>query len=49
MLPVTLRHVQADLKTPPANAGGVRVKRIEADTDILSWYGRVFPLPRGGA
>src|SRR6185503_811503 len=41
MLPVTLRHVQADLKTPPANAGGVRVKRIEADTDILSWYGRV--------
>jgi len=41
MLPVTLRHVQADLKTPPANAGGVRVKRIEADADILSWYGRV--------
>jgi hypothetical protein len=42
MLPVTLRHVQRDLATPATNAGGVRVKRIESDTDILSWYARVF-------
>ena len=41
MLPVTLRHVQADLASPATNAGGVRVKRIESDADILSWYARV--------
>ena len=41
MLPVTLRHVQRDLATPATNAGGVRVKRVESDTDILSWYARV--------
>ena len=41
MLPVTLRHVQRDLATPATNAGGVRVKRIESDSDILSWYTRV--------
>ena len=41
MLPVTLRHVQRDLATPATSAGGVRVKRIESDADILSWYARV--------
>lgn len=40
MLPVTLRHVQRDLK--PAAAGGqVRVKRIESAAEILAWYGKL--------
>jgi len=45
MLPVTLRHVQADLR-PPAGAtsqpsGQVRVKRLTSDDDILAWYARL--------
>jgi hypothetical protein len=45
MLPVTLRHVQTDLR-PPANAasqpgGRVRVKRLTSDDDILAWYARL--------
>ncbi len=45
MLPVTLRHVQADLRPPAtaasAGAGQVRVKRLQSDADILAWYARV--------
>jgi uncharacterized protein YfaS (alpha-2-macroglobulin family) len=45
MLPVTLRHVQSDLR-PPAGAasqssGQVRVKRLTSDADILDWYARL--------
>ncbi|MEP7140020.1 MAG: MG2 domain-containing protein, partial [Caldimonas sp.] len=40
MLPVTLRHVQPDLRT--ASAGGqVRVKRLQSDADILAWYAKL--------
>ena len=47
MLPVTLRHVQAELRggggagasAPAATGGGqVRVKRLQSDADILAWY-----------
>jgi uncharacterized protein YfaS (alpha-2-macroglobulin family) len=48
MLPVTLRHVQPDLRPPAAGASGastgqgqVRVKRLTSDADILGWYARV--------
>ena len=45
MLPVTLRHVQADLRGPggaaSAPAGQVRDKRLSSDADILAWYARV--------
>ncbi|NUZ07956.1 alpha-2-macroglobulin family protein [Piscinibacter koreensis] len=44
-LPVTLRHVQADLRpgspAAPRPAGQVRVKRLVSDLDILAWYARV--------
>ena len=40
MLPVTLRHVQADLR-PAAPSGQVRVKRLSSDADMLSWYARL--------
>jgi hypothetical protein len=45
MLPVTLRHVQSDLR-PAAGAasqpgGQVRVKRLTSDADILAWYARL--------
>ena len=37
VLPVTLRHVQGDLR--PAAAGGqLRVKRLQTDAEILAWY-----------
>ena len=37
LLPVTLRHVQGDLR--PAAAGGqLRVKRLSTDAEILAWY-----------
>ncbi|MDP3822178.1 MAG: MG2 domain-containing protein [Burkholderiales bacterium] len=40
VLPVTLRHVQGDLR--PAAAGGqVRVRRLQTDADILAWYLRL--------
>ncbi len=52
MLPVTLRHVQAELR--PAGAAGaasaaasaasrgqVRVKRLLADAEILAWYAKL--------
>jgi hypothetical protein len=49
MLPVTLRHVQADLRggdaaaSAPAatSAGRVRVKRLQSDADILAWYAKL--------
>ncbi|CAN5921246.1 MG2 domain-containing protein [soil metagenome] len=40
MLPVTLRHVQGDLR-PAASSGQVRVKRLQTDADILAWYAKV--------
>ena len=39
-LPVTLRHVQGDLR-PAATGGQVRIKRLDAAADILAWLGRV--------
>ena len=44
MLPVTLRHVQTDLRTTSggsAGAGSIRVKRADSDADILSWYAQL--------
>lgn len=40
MLPLTLRHVQSDLR-PAAPAGAVRIKTLRSDEDILAWYQRV--------
>jgi alpha-2-macroglobulin len=40
VLPVTLRHVQGDMR--PAAAGGqMRVRRLQSDADILAWYARL--------
>ena len=40
VLPLTLRHVQGDLR--PDSAGGqVRIKRVHAPADILAWLGRL--------
>ncbi|MGZ8259550.1 MAG: MG2 domain-containing protein, partial [Caldimonas sp.] len=45
MLPVTLRHVQSELRPAPgashAMGGQVRVKRLASDADILAWYARL--------
>ncbi len=43
MLPVTLRHVQGDLR-PGANTGSVRVLRLLNDADIIRWLARVRQL-----
>ena len=40
MLPVTLRHVQGDLR-PATGTGQVRIKRIDSAADILAWLGKV--------
>ncbi|WP_295644947.1 MG2 domain-containing protein [uncultured Methylibium sp.] len=41
LLPLTLRHVQGDLR-PAAPGGQVRVKRIDgSDADLLAWIARV--------
>ena len=40
VLPVTLRHVQGDMR-PAAAAGQVRVRRLQTDADILAWYLRL--------
>lgn len=40
MLPVTLRHVQGDLR-PKAPGGAVRVLKLQSDADILSWYAKL--------
>ncbi|WP_341887804.1 MG2 domain-containing protein [Variovorax sp. YR752] len=40
VLPLTLRHVQGDLR--PAAAGGqVRVRRLSSDADVLAWYAKL--------
>lgn len=39
-LPVTLRHVQGDLR-PAANGGQVRVLRLQEPADMLAWLRRV--------
>ncbi|MEO8281580.1 MAG: MG2 domain-containing protein, partial [Ideonella sp.] len=45
VVPLTLRHVQGDLRAPAGRTdgpgNGVRVKRIEADADILAWYNKL--------
>ena len=40
LLPVTLRHVHADLR-PAAAQGQVRIKTLQTDTDILAWYAKL--------
>ena len=40
LLPVTLRHVQGDLRAA-ASAGAVRVRRLQSDAEILAWYARL--------
>jgi len=40
MLPVTLRHVQGDLR-PASSAGRVRVKTLDSDADILAWFNKL--------
>ena len=40
MLPITLRHVQGDLR-PQAPAGQVRVRRLTSDADVLAWFRKV--------
>ena len=40
MVPVTLRHVQGDLR-PAAPGGQVRVKRLQSDLEMLTWYAKV--------
>ena len=39
-LPVTLRHVQGELR-PSSGAAKIRTKRLLADADILAWYAKV--------
>lgn len=43
VLPVTVRHVQGDLRAtaPGSTASGVRVKRVDSDADIFAWYGKL--------
>ena len=40
-LPLTLRHVQGDLRKGSGPAGQVRSKRIESDADIHAWFAKV--------
>ena len=40
MLPVTLRHVQGDLR-PAASSGQVRIKRVDSAPEILAWFGKM--------
>ncbi len=37
MLPLTLRHVQGDLRSA-AKAGSVRIKTLRSDADVFAWY-----------
>jgi alpha-2-macroglobulin len=37
LLPVTLRHVQGDLRTA-APSGAVRIKTLRTDAEMLAWY-----------
>jgi uncharacterized protein YfaS (alpha-2-macroglobulin family) len=48
MLPVTLRHVQGDLRPPPpagaaaaSPTGQVRVKRLVDEADVLTWFAKL--------
>lgn len=43
VLPLTLRHVQGDLR-PAATGGQVRVRHLSTDADVLAWYARVRRL-----
>ncbi|HKX44998.1 MAG TPA: MG2 domain-containing protein, partial [Burkholderiaceae bacterium] len=40
LLPVTLRHVQGDLR-PASSSGKVRVKRLTSDAEILAWFNKL--------
>ncbi len=40
VLPITLRHVQNDLR-PAAATGQVRIKRLQTDAEMLAWHGKV--------
>ena len=40
LLPITLRHVQADLR-PAAPQGRVHLKTLQTDADILAWYAKL--------
>lgn len=40
LLPLTLRHVQGDLR-PASSAGRVRVKKIDSDADMLAWFNKL--------
>ncbi|MDO9315981.1 MAG: MG2 domain-containing protein [Burkholderiaceae bacterium] len=40
MLPLTLRHVQGDLRSS-APGGAVRVKRLQSDAEMLAWYDKL--------
>ncbi|MBL8334259.1 MAG: alpha-2-macroglobulin, partial [Rubrivivax sp.] len=40
LLPVTLRHVQGDLR-PAAPGGQVRIKHLGTDAEVIAWYRRL--------
>lgn len=40
VLPVTLRHVQGDLR-PAASGGVVRTRLLTRDADVLAWYAKL--------
>lgn len=40
VLPLTLRHVQGDLR-PAASSGQVRMRRLGTDAEVLAWYAKV--------
>ena len=46
LLPVTLRHVQGDLR-PQASGGTVRLKKLQTDAEILNAYLRVARYHEG--
>ena len=46
MLPVTLRHVQGELRGG-VPSGAVRVKTLRTDADILAWYTRLARYHEG--
>lgn len=42
VLPVTLRHVQGELR-PAGNGGGaVRIRRLDSDAEVLAWYAKLL-------
>ncbi|MBX3622400.1 MAG: alpha-2-macroglobulin [Rhizobacter sp.] len=46
MLPVTLRHVQGDLR-PAATAGAVRIKTLRTDAEVLAWFNKLAKYHEG--